>query len=462
MYELTLIAYIEAVALLVCVAVGAYFFSRMKEERRAKSKTAGDLRNLRTAVSEFGDREEKLRVTQKWYRTLFDNTGGMVFLHAVEKDGSPGTFIDANRFACERLGYTRKQLFSMTPFDIEDEESTSIRYSRSDLAVLSGAYRTKAEKNLVAGSMRNVIENVLRERVSSFEDVYRTRNGDKLPVEVTARRLDYAGKTFIMHTAHDAADRKKGERALIESERRLDNFFEHSPFGLALYDSGRNLVKVNSMCLKMFGIPDKDAFAGFRLFDNSFVPEDVKNRLLKGESGQYEAFIDFEECAGRGLFVTTRRGKGYFSVLINDMGHDANYGHRGFFAQVQDVTRRRKVEEDLRRLQVMPGEQDARSGISGSLEDMSFTDMMQILCAGGRSMEIVLIKGKDKGSVFIKDGDVVHRECGEVSGDDAFYRLMCWHEGDFNASQCDSFPERTVNNSLMSLLMEGARLADEG
>jgi two-component system chemotaxis response regulator CheB len=76
-------------------------------------------------------------------------------------------------------------------------------------------------------------------------------------------------------------------------------------------------------------------------------------------------------------------------------------------------------------------------------------------------MEIVLTRGDREGHVFIEDGEVIHAETGDTEGEQAFYTLMQWREGTFTTRQCAAFPVRTIQSSVMSLLMEGARLADE-
>lgn len=103
-----------------------------------------------------------------------------------------------------------------------------------------------------------------------------------------------------------------------------------------------------------------------------------------------------------------------------------------------------------------------KEGVSGSLEDMSFTDMIQILCAGAKSMEIDLICDGTEGHVFVKNGEIIHADVGDAKGEEAFYKLMQWTRGDFTTKQCAEFPEPTIDSSTMSLLMEGARIADEG
>ncbi|MFC1453192.1 DUF4388 domain-containing protein [Verrucomicrobiota bacterium] len=82
--------------------------------------------------------------------------------------------------------------------------------------------------------------------------------------------------------------------------------------------------------------------------------------------------------------------------------------------------------------------------------------------AGGRSVEIVLSSGTETGHVFLNQGKVLHAEVGELGGEEAFYALMRWRSGTFRTRPLGGSPELTIQTSVMSLLMEGARQMDEG
>ena len=111
---------------------------------------------------------------------------------------------------------------------------------------------------------------------------------------------------------------------------------------------------------------------------------------------------------------------------------------------------------------VIPAKKEEQEGVSGSLADMSFSDLVQVLSAGGKSMDVSVTNEAEVGRIVLKEGNVVHAEAGSVTGEQAFYVLMQWEVGQFSMSECQEFPEATVTSSTMSLLMEGARLADEG
>jgi two-component system response regulator GlrR len=103
-----------------------------------------------------------------------------------------------------------------------------------------------------------------------------------------------------------------------------------------------------------------------------------------------------------------------------------------------------------------------RKGFSGSLADMSFNDMIQVLSAGAKHVRIAVTADAQRGVVYMRAGDIVHCELDAQRGPDAFYALMHWTDGTFVATQCRDFPEATITVSTMSLLMEGARQLDEG
>ena len=104
----------------------------------------------------------------------------------------------------------------------------------------------------------------------------------------------------------------------------------------------------------------------------------------------------------------------------------------------------------------------AGGGVIGSLKEMGLTDVIQILCAGIKSTKVILTQDGKEGLIYIQAGEIVEARVAEFQGETAFYKLMGWKEGSFVAQACTDFPPRTINAPPMSLLMEGARLNDEG
>lgn len=426
------------------------------EEQEAKNEEVHS-RNVQVLM-EAEKVKEAAKSTRKWYRELFENTSDMIFVHGVAEGQTPGKFLDVNRVACNMLGYTLNELREKTLTEIEEAVAQpSLGQAANSAAVLSDEYFGKWIEKASSESARHRIDEVLRKGESMSERVLKARGGRKILVEIHARRLLVDGSPVVMLTARDLSVREEHERARIESESRLESFFDRSPFGLAMYDGKRKLVKTNRACLEMFGFPDEGQLERFDLFSNPYVPADVKSRLIRGETVQYEAVVDFDEAVRQSLCVTSRKGRGWFVVAMSNMGFEGSRP-KGFFAEVKDISRQRKLEENLRRLQESG---TRREGTTGSLRDVVLTDLMQILCAGGRSMQVTLSTGPQRALIVIRDGDIIHCKSGNLAGAEAFYELMRWKDGEFTAMACSRFPEPTIHDSLMSLLMEGARQTDE-
>jgi len=115
----------------------------------------------------------------------------------------------------------------------------------------------------------------------------------------------------------------------------------------------------------------------------------------------------------------------------------------------------------IRNILALKSSRGTKKGISGTLKDMSFTDIIQSLTTGDKDVEIRLHSGNKKGMIYIQQGEVIYAQAQDAEGQDAFYRMMTWTEGDFEIMACANLPARNVFESAMSLLMEGARMADD-
>jgi PAS domain S-box-containing protein len=72
--------------------------------------------SFKTLSFDFSTIKALLATTNR-YRTLFENAGDAIFVLDFK-----GRILDANRIACERLGYSRKELLNLNWSDIEATE----------------------------------------------------------------------------------------------------------------------------------------------------------------------------------------------------------------------------------------------------------------------------------------------------------------------------------------------------
>jgi hypothetical protein len=64
--------------------------------------------------------------------------------------------------------------------------------------------------------------------------------------------------------------------------------------------------------------------------------------------------------------------------------------------------------------------------------------------------------GSKKGVVAVRDGEIIHAEAADMTGEDAFYEIISWELGVF---ECDDTPvqSETIHESWDFLLIESMR-----
>lgn len=133
-------------------------------------------------------------------------------------------------------------------------------------------------------------------------------------------------------------------------------------------------------------------------------------------------------------------------------------GADDFFFKPPDLE---MISIKIRNILALKNARGVRRGISGTLQDMSFTDIIQSLTIGEKDVEIQLAHEGKTGVIYIQQGEVIYAQTQGLEGPDAFYRMMTWPDGEFEITACASIPARNIYENAMSLLMEGARMADE-
>jgi two-component system sensor kinase FixL len=184
----------ELVALTVsCLMVlGIYNIAPfVKRARDAEEFLEENRQHLNEALSHISRSEER-------YRALFNSGNDAVFVFDVNSgdDIEYSMFTEVNDNACHMLGYTRKELLLMTPYDI-----TSVDL-HADIE--------KRKRDLF--SRRNRV----------FETVFISSQGEPVPVEVSTRFFDLQGRQTILAFARDISERKAAEEISHKFGRMLD------------------------------------------------------------------------------------------------------------------------------------------------------------------------------------------------------------------------------------------------
>jgi CheY-like chemotaxis protein len=103
-----------------------------------------------------------------------------------------------------------------------------------------------------------------------------------------------------------------------------------------------------------------------------------------------------------------------------------------------------------------------RRGFFGNSIEVELFDYVQMIAISGRDKWIEVTTPVGIGQVWFEHGDIVHAEFDGQKGETAFYRLLAAGRGSFKEVFYRAPPEQSIVGSATHLLMEAARLMDEG
>jgi CheY-like chemotaxis protein len=103
-----------------------------------------------------------------------------------------------------------------------------------------------------------------------------------------------------------------------------------------------------------------------------------------------------------------------------------------------------------------------QGGFRGMMRRVGLQEVLQLECLGRKSSVLEIFTGKVRGRIFICDGAIVHADSGTLQGEVALYGMLALRGGEFNLLPYSEPARRTIEGQWESLLMEAARLTDEG
>ncbi len=98
---------------------------------------------------------------------------------------------------------------------------------------------------------------------------------------------------------------------------------------------------------------------------------------------------------------------------------------------------------------------------AGTVVGVSLSDIVQVNCLS-RSTSALEVKSRDgNGIIFFDKGRIVHAEIDEVTGEEAFYRIMGLDGGNIASKKVAGPPQATIDKPCEALIIEAARRLDE-
>lgn len=102
-----------------------------------------------------------------------------------------------------------------------------------------------------------------------------------------------------------------------------------------------------------------------------------------------------------------------------------------------------------------------KKGFQGRVIGLQLTDIIQMNCLSRLTTALIITRDGEKGVIYLNEGEIVHAECGEERGTEAFYKILSWQEGEFVSNIGVLPPVQTIYQSWEHLLIEAMRRNDE-
>ncbi|HAJ33259.1 MAG TPA: hypothetical protein DCK79_07775 [Candidatus Atribacteria bacterium] len=263
-------------------------------------------------ITKYKQLEEMLREDRKKYRDIIDGMNDTVWVI-----NSEGKFADVNKVAAKLLGYSREELLSMGPKDIDP--------------------------HLSAEAIKTLIQQMPDDEVQTFETKHKTKEGKIIPVEISSSLVTYQGKRHILSIARDITQRKKAEESLRKSQQEFANLFQSNPEATLYMDKEGDILNINTKFTEIFGYTLEE-IKGTRIDSGLIQPPDKINeckelarKAIKGEHISIES-------------IRKKKDGTLFPVYLSASPLYIEGKYQGAIGIYQDISERKKMEEKIEKL----------------------------------------------------------------------------------------------------------------
>ncbi|NWF39794.1 PAS domain S-box protein [Mariprofundus sp. NF] len=388
----------------MAVIIALYLLMMTGVARRAHDTT---LQNIRLRI-DSGLHEQALEKSERKFRLLYESVADAIFILDLK-----GNFIDVNRSAYERLGYSKEELLAKHISDLDTPRYAVRVPERMALLMSQGS--------------------------ATFEAEHLHKNGDVMPVEVSARLVDIHEERAIFSVVRDLSERNQTKKELMQSEERFRDISMSMADWIWEVDAEGRYTFVSGKVKELLG----------------YEPEEVLGKTpfeLMSEEEAARVASSFQTIiANRAPIINlenwnrTKDGRDICMLtngvpILDERG--ALTGYRGVD---QDITERRRSEDQLRKLSraiEYAGESILITDLNGVIEyaNPAFSQMT------GYSVDEAI---GEKPSM-LKSGEQ----------DDAFYQTL-WGTITSGRAWQGSLVDRRKDGSFYSTMMTVAPIMDE-
>jgi DNA-binding response OmpR family regulator len=103
---------------------------------------------------------------------------------------------------------------------------------------------------------------------------------------------------------------------------------------------------------------------------------------------------------------------------------------------------------------------ECETGFRGSIHGLSLIDMVQMFHYGRRSLAVT-VQDVVPGTIYMREGEVVHARCGAATGEEALRTMLAAQSGHVTTAPLPDDIPHTVHRDFQSLILDSLRQLDE-
>ncbi|WP_224364447.1 PAS domain-containing sensor histidine kinase [Hyalangium versicolor] len=168
------------------------------------------------------------------------------------------------------------------------------------------------------------------------------RSGKEFPAEASISKIAVGGRQLFTIILRDNTENRRAGEVLRESEERFRTAYENAPIGMALVGVDGLFLNVNRSLCEIVGYSEEEILS--KTFQDITYTEDLEEdlanvrRLLQGDIRSYQ--LEKRYIHKKGHLVTC--------LLTVSLVHDSRGQPLYFISQVQDISERKRLEQDWR------------------------------------------------------------------------------------------------------------------
>ncbi|MEN8264425.1 MAG: PAS domain S-box protein [Nitrospirota bacterium] len=261
--------------------------------------------DLEKSDADHKEIEQKIRESEKKYRTLFENASDAIYL--IDPDTQ--RILDCNSKASKITGYSTKQLKAMTIGELHPENEQDI---------VSRIFKKVAERDSLSG-------------ISGINQLKKDRT--LVPVEIDAATFKLGEKKFCLSIIRDITEHKKAEENLIYEKNKLVSILDSMEDGVYIANMHHDIEYLNPVLKKEFGpVKGRKCFEYF--YDRKTECQWCKNKeVFDGRSVRWE-------------WLSPKKNKTYDLIDTPIKNPDGSISKMEIS---RDITELKKTEDSLRK-----------------------------------------------------------------------------------------------------------------